>query len=265
MSLYDIKKSLEILGLFEKSTNAMKLVSLSLHHQLKKIIPEFKEKFNANTAIIENYFNVTVIDGQRAFIFISSDRGFCGDYVNNMFHQFEKIYAEYQETVFYIIIGKMLIHKIESNKYKTNKIISIISFKMDKFAAIYEQIVTICKEQNITFLSAFYTEALSISNRLIYEYSFHADYKNYAIKKNFSTGHFDSEPMIVLFFNYFFISFIFHIFYQSLFAEQGARFIAMDAALTNTHEAIDKNKKLYFKVRQQKINNQLQDLVSSLL
>lgn len=106
---------------------------------------------------------------------------------------------------------------------------------------------------------------MSISNRLIYEYNFNINYDDYLLKKNFSTGHFDNKEIVKSFLDYSFKSFIFNIFYQSLFSEQGARFIAMDSALTNTHDAIENNKKLYFKVRQQKINSQLQDLVSSLL
>ena len=163
MSLYDIKKRLEILELFKKSTSAMKLVSLSLHHQLKKIIPEYKEKFINNKLILQSYFDVAAINGEKVFIFISSDRGFCGDYVNTMFHQFEKIYNIHQDAVNYIIVGKMLIHKIQSMKYQSKKIIEITSFKIDKFDLLYQEIILICKEKNIKLMTAYYTESKNIS------------------------------------------------------------------------------------------------------
>jgi F-type H+-transporting ATPase subunit gamma len=265
MSLYDIKKRLEILELFKKSTNAMKLISLSLHHQLKKIVPEYKEKFDNNKLILTNYFDINTIPEKALFIFIASDRGFCGDYVNNIFHQFERIYNINQDNAFYMIIGKALINKIQAANYKSDNIIEFLPFKIEKFTLLYQEVINLLIKKNIKVITAYYTQAISISNRLICDYSFNTDYNAYAIKKNFSTGHFDSKSIVESFIDYCFKSFIYHIFYQSFFAEQGARFIAMDTALTNTNDAIDKNKKLYFKLRQQKINNQLQDLVSSLL
>jgi ATP synthase F1 gamma subunit len=265
MSLYDIKKKLEILELFKKSTSAMKLISLSLHHQIKKIIPEYKEKFDNNKTIIENYFIINHKDDKKIFIFISSDRGFCGDYINNIFYQFQEVYKTNIENAIYLIVGKALIHKIKSSQYKSNQIIEFISFKAERFSLLYREINTLIQEKNIKIIIAYYTEATNISKRTINSYSFNKDYNSYEIKKNFSTGHFESKSIIESFLNYSFECFIYNIFYQSFFAEQGARFIAMDNALTNTNEAIDKNQKLYFKLRQQKINNQLQDLVSSLL
>lgn len=265
MSLYDIKKRLEILELFKKSTSAMKLISLSLYHQIKKIIPLYKEKFDNNKTIMKNYFIINNNHQKKVFIFISSDRGFCGDYVNNMFHEFQEIYKINMKNAIYIIIGKTLIHKIKSAQYKSDQIIEYISFKTERFSLLYEEINTLIKENDIKIITAYYTESTSISNRIINNYSFNKDYNSYDIKKNFSTGHFDRKAIIKSFLDYAFECFIYHIFHQSFFAEQGARFIAMDSALSNTNDAIDKNKKVYFKLRQQKINNQLQDLVSSLL
>jgi ATP synthase F1 gamma subunit len=265
MSLYDIKKRLEILELFKKSTSAMKLISLSLHHQLKKIIPEHKEKFENNRLALINYFNISQTHTNKVFIFISSDRGFCGDYINNMFYEFESVYKINQDSAFYLIIGKALIHKIESAQYKSKNIIEFTSFKLDRFEILYKEIENILQKKDIKLIIGYYSQASSISNRVIYNYSFNKEYKAYTIEKKFSTGHFDTKDIIKPFVDYCFKSFIYHIFYQSLYSEQGARFIAMDTALKNTNDAIDKNKKLYFKLRQQKINNQLQDLVSSLL
>ncbi len=270
MSLYDIKKKLEILELFKKSSSAMKLVSLSMHHTLKKIITEFKHKFESSNHILENYFYISSIPSEKtpdkkAFIFISSDRGFCGDYVNLILIEFKKTYETYKDSAYYIIIGKMLIQKIQSNQYKSPKIIEFSSFKIDKFNNLYQNINNILKQKQINTVVAYYTQSINISNRIIKTHSFNCNINCYNIKNNFSIGHCNKNDIIISFFKYYIESFIFNIFYQSLYSEQGARFIAMDAALRNANESILKNQKLYFKIRQNKINNQLQDLVSSLL
>lgn len=264
MSLYDIKKKLEILELFEKSTNAMKLVSLSLYHRLKKDILDYNIKFNNNLLAIKDYFDLKVIIEKDLYIFVSSDRGFCGDYVNNMFYEFEKIYKIYPLKK-YLIVGKMLMNKIQASGYDTKNITLLSIFKINTISILYDEIVLFLKNNDIKIIHVYYTEAKNISNRFILNYYLNINYNDYQIKKNFSIGFSNVSDIICPFIDFTLKSLLYNILNQSLFAEQGARFIAMDAALKNTRDSIEKNKKLYFKVRQQKINTQLQDLVASLL
>jgi F-type H+-transporting ATPase subunit gamma len=265
MSIYDIKKKLEVLNLFEKSTSAMRLVSLSLYHQLKKIIPQFKNKFLINKDSIENYFeNISLPSNNQVYLFLSSDRGFCGDFISNMLQQFKILYEKNKEQGLYIIIGKMLFVKIQKI-YKSENIILISLFKISNFDSINKTIISILAKNNVKILHVYYTKSINISKREIEYNSFYSDYTQYILKKDIKITLFDLKTTIEPLIKYFLHDFILYFFYESLFAEQGARFIAMENALKNTNEAIDTNKKLYFKVRQQKINNQLQDLVSSLL
>jgi ATP synthase F1 gamma subunit len=266
MSLYDIKKKLEILNLFEKSTNAMKLVSLSLYHQLKKLVFTYNKNFSNNTHFLKTYFTIKshIENNDTVYVFIASDRGFCGDYVYNMLHTFQEIYKKNMGQGTYIIIGKNLINKIKKT-YKAENIIDIAPFKINTFSTIYEKINTIINTEQTALLKIYFTKSTSISTKSIENDSFYNNHNDYTLDKNISIVLFNKEKTLKPLINHCLREFIFYILHNALFSEQGARFIAMDSALKNTHEAIELNNKLYFKVRQQKINNQLQDLVSSLL
>jgi F0F1-type ATP synthase gamma subunit len=156
-------------------------------------------------------------------------------------------------------------NKIQASGYDMKNITLLSVFKINTLSTLYEEIILFFKNNNIKIIHVYYTEAKNISNRFILNYFLNINYNDYQIKKNFSIGFSNVSDIICPFIDFTLKSLLYNILNQSLFAEQGARFIAMDAALKNTRDSIEKNKKLYFKVRQQKINTQLQDLVASLL
>lgn len=261
MSLHDIKKKLHVLRLFEKSTNAMKLMSLSLHHQIKKMIPPISAYIGEIKLFVDEYFDLDY-NGKKVFIFIGAERGFCGDYMDALVKKFHVMNKTYPNASF-IVIGKIFYNKIK--KDAMGNVISIVDFKLQNIDTIIYSILKITTEYNIGVADFFAAKARSLSEREIYVRSIIVSAAHCNVKKDFLLGHFNSFDIVSFFFNDFIFSQLKLILLDSLYAEQGARFISMDAALKNAKDIIDKNNKLYFKMRQKKINSELDDLVSNLL
>lgn len=261
MSLHDIKKKLHVLRLFEKSTNAMKLMSLSLHHQIKKMTPSISTHINEIKSFVDEYFDLDY-NGKKVFIFVAAERGFCADYMDTLIKKFYLINKSHPDA-FFIIIGKIFYNKIR--KDLTGNVISIVDFKLQNIEKIINSIIKIITEHNIQVADFFAVQARSLSEREMYVRSIIVSVTNCHVKKNFSLGHFNSLDIVSHFFYDFLFAQLKLILLDSLYAEQGARFISMDTALKNAREIIDKNNKLYFKMRQKKINSELDDLVSNLL
>ncbi len=261
MSLHDIKKKLDVLRLFEKSTNAMKLMSLSLHHQIKKMTPQISAHINEVKLFVDEYFDLDY-SGNKVFIFVGAERGFCGDYMDTLVKKFYFINKNNPDA-FFIIIGKIFYNKIK--KDAVGNVVSIVDFKLQNIDKIITSIIKTITERDIKVADFFAVKARSLSEREMYVRSVVVSVAHYHVKKNFLLGHFNSLDIVSHFFYDFFFSQLKLILLESLYAEQGARFISMDTALKNAKDIIDKNNKLYFKMRQKKINAELDDLVSNLL
>lgn len=260
MSLYEIKKKLDILRIFEKSTHAMKIVAISLHTQIKKVISKYKERAEIIISLAP-FFQVEPI---ACYIFIGSDRGFCNDYNTLMARKSFEIYTKNRASAHYIVIGNELTKKVQL-LIPLENIFCFTCFKEKKFSFLLEKIYQYLTEKNIKNVSIFYTYSKMITQREIKNLDMSLQKENFLVPIHLNIGHFTAMQIQDNFLKIKYESLLQYCFYMSLLAEQGARFIAMDTALKNTYENIEKNKKLYFKTRQQNINRQLQDLIGCLL
>lgn len=263
MSLSDIKKKLYILNLFKKSTNAMKLMALSLHHQIKKIMPSLiTQSYNAKK-FLNDYCDVN-LEGKRVFIFIGSEKGFCGNYTNSLVAKFNHLNKS-EKNVLFIIVGKMFFNKIKKISFNNNNLIPIYNFKFQNIDFILDQIISIFTEHKAHSIEVFSVKSVSFSEQELFKHSIIVDSSSYFIKKNYLLGHFTDSEIILSFFKNYVKNSLHLILLESLYAEQSCRFMAMDNALNSAEKIIDYNNKLYFKMRQKKINEELDDLTSNLL
>jgi ATP synthase F1 gamma subunit len=264
-SIYDIKKKIQILSLFKKATNAMKLVALSSYHKLKKVIPGYRKEFLFNSQLIENFFEKTETT-KVLHVFIGSNRGLCGDYNIAMAKHFLSIKKKYQgeKETHYFIFGKMLATKINSE-------IDRITLFYEKAPRI-EQIDSLISffyafvaNKNIEHIVFHYTASEGFGKKEIKSISTTLNHEAYHVKSSFKITEELGNAAMADFLYYYFASVISYVFYESLFSENAIRFITMDSSYQNAEESLTQTKKLYFKQRQEKINTELGDLVGALL
>jgi ATP synthase F1 gamma subunit len=264
MSLYEIKKKLTTLVVFEKATYAMKIVSSSLHAKIKKNLSYYQKLKNQLEFLKQDPFTeFHITDIPKMYIFVGAERGFCGDYNLGMFRKFNEITKQDENKhIPCILIGKAFIEKI---KKKSENIFCFNEFKEKFFFSIEKKIKKIAEEKNIAVIEIFSYESKSIGNKELIKTTFYTNTNNLDLKKDFFTGHFSKESIMKKYQEFYTEILLNYLFRMAFLTEQGIRFISMDAALKNTKEAISDHKKLYFKTRQENINKQLQDLGVSLL
>lgn len=264
MSLYEIKKKLATLMVFEKATYAMKIVSSSLHTKIKKNLLFCQQLKQQLYFLKENSFKNTSIDTKRKiYLFIGAERGFCGDYNIGMMRKFyEVIDSTHGDQIPCILVGKAFIDKI---KKKTNNLYFFPEFKERFFSLIQKKIIKILEEKQIELIEIFSYESKSIGSKELVITRISPKTDNIKLKNDYFIGHFSELSIIKKFQELYIETLLNYIFRMAFLTEQGIRFTSMDTALKNTREAIIQHQKLYFKTRQENINNQLQDLGVSLL
>lgn len=264
MSLYEIKKKLTTLVVFEKATYAMKIVSSSLHAKIKKNL-FYYQKLKSQLEFLkqDTFTKFPIISASKMYVFIGAERGFCGDYNLGMLRKFNEIIKQDEnKNIPCIVIGRAFVEKI---KNKSENIFSFTEFKEKFFFSIEKKIKKIIEEKNIDVIEIFSYESKSIGNKELIRTKLFTNTNNVDLKKNFFIGHFSKESIIKRYQQFYIEILLNYLFHMAFLTEQGIRFMSMDTALKNTKEAISEHKKLYFKTRQENINKQLQDLGVSLL
>jgi ATP synthase F1 gamma subunit len=268
MSLYEIKKKLETLVVFEKATYAMKIVSSSLHAKIKKNLFYLEKLTSDLSTFSQNTFTSEEKKKTNSLvmhIFIGSERGFCGDYNIGIARKYHDIMKHSNhESIPTIIIGKCFFEKIKK-KGNISNITFFPEFKEKSFQSIEKKIKKIILEKHIETLKIFSYKSKSIGNKEITETMISAKGSSLTVKKDFFTGHFSAQDIINAYQELYIETTLYYLFYMAFLTEQGMRFTSMDTALKNTKEALSEQQKLYFKTRQENINKQLQDLGVALL
>lgn len=265
MSLYIIKKKLEVFNLFQKTTNAMKLIALSSRNQIKKSLANNYMLIHNLEFFINSLFNKLldninkINEHQILYIFIGEERGFCGNFSQHIVSQYSKIDHSSSKK---IIIGKTFFKKIKQFSHPD---IFISDFKASQIETILQKILDFINLNKIEKISIYYIKSKSLIESDIEEMTFYCHEKFYTLKKYFSSGGFSEESIIKILLSKYIQLELHTILMESLYSEQTARYIAMDGALKNTEENINECKKLYFKMRQKKINRELEDVVSNLI
>jgi F-type H+-transporting ATPase subunit gamma len=265
MSLYDIKKKLTILSLFQKSTNAMKLLALSSRNQLKKILNQHTTDLQDIEFFMEKSFeykdnNHHTSPLQSLMIFIGEERSFCGNFTHTLL---EHYLTEQQNTSKKIIIGKIFARKLIHKKAKYDLLIE--NYKYNTIPTIKSTLINYIKTNKITKISLHYIETKSFTENILKHIVIEIDPIHYYKKKLINFYNNQEEIMRKTLIDKLFVLKIEKALYESLYTEQSARYIAMDGALKNTEENIHDTKKLYFKIRQNKINRELEDVMVNLL
>lgn len=263
MSLYAIKKKLDVLYLFQKSTNAMKVMALSSRNQVKKILTEKYIQIDQinffMTLIFEKKYIKKYTSNSSVEIFIGEERGFCGNFSQEIF----KVYlTSNMINTKSIVIGKTFNKKLKNIKRPD---LFIDNFKIKTIEKTLEEIYSYIQSNHINEIIIYHMQAKSLSENHMQKITINMNHDFYHLKKNSYTGHFSEFHILEYQLKKYLNTMLHTILLESLYCEQSARYIAMDSALKNTEENIEEYKKLYFKIRQKKINSELGDVIINLM
>ena len=254
--LIQMQRRIRAIETTKKITQAMRLISISMHTRLKKLEESFKiyeSKIDELSSI--GFFSDYISDtsNKNLFIVIGSNKGLCGTFNSQTAQYFSSLKISTKDEV--ITVGK--------------QIFPLIKGKM-------------IKEIN----SASSTHPEKTTNNIIETVRQNGPYKSINLVYSFSKSFFYQKPILVTITpkihnsdiwwwpeskesiikkssELFIKSKITAAIIYSLVAEQASRFRSMDNATTNAKNLLDEMKLKYNKARQAKITKEITELSSN--
>ncbi len=287
--LIQLRQKIKSIKTTRKITHAVRLVSMSLyaklekrHTALKYYTQVLKTLFNELSAQDTQWKHPILLpkdlrDSTPLFIFIATSRGLCGSLNSNLYRYFEQTFTkDSHQTPRFITIGKKATSYVQkqfpdsivcnytelnSNNYASiaSDLLEKIIHGEEKFSSVtfygsYLKSFFMQRPQKMTLipfladeLEEKTTEALDVSIELfpeetdvIWEQKIHDTLDYLAIC--------------------YLREFMIKVLYQSLLAEQAARFIAMDSSTSNADKILEKLTLNYNKQRQALITMEVSEL-----
>lgn len=264
--LIKLRQRIKLIGSIQKVTEAMRLVSMSVHSRLNSQIiylKNYQTELNQLLAATHNLGQTSSFDHhQRLIILVGSQKGLCGTFNKEVLDKFLKE-ASSTESTKLIVIGKKLIDLIQP-RYQIQY--SFPKFTPTSLKKMVEEIfkyITAPDQANMTVTCfsnqsrTFFTHNTKISP--IRPLS-----KINPSKENYATDPYTWEQPAVklsqllienqIRFN------LYCILLDSLIAEYAARFRAMDNAARNAGSLLEVAERQFAKARQAKITRELIEL-----
>src|SRR3990170_6395092 len=276
-----IKNRIKAIETIEKTTHAMRLVSMSNHMRLRdqepyrtnyqNIIKDLFQNLVAKCPTWKHFIFNPTPNSKNLIIIIGSQKGLCGNFNHALFNFFKSHFSVIDpEKTDIISVGK-----------KTEEYLSICNLKPIKSYNTFSPHNTTIISQKITqYLSKKENQYNSISIINNYQKTFFTQKQALSIivplentKKETDTIQpkqieeytWLEEPHDILnrlIWTYLEVIIEYHLF-QSILSEQAARFVSMDNSTRNAQETLITMHKQYNKLRQAKITKELTELSTS--
>lgn len=277
--LIQMRQRIKAITTIKKVTHAMRLISMSTHSHLKS-----RERFlQTYSKTLEQLFlfvksqthswtspiiNPPLLQPKKTLIIlVGSQKGLCGNFNTALFKLFDTYQSRHHEdNVAYIGVGKKAIYFLQ-DKYKTSIIHDFAEFSITHITTTAHAITQhIMHEQ--------YTEVLFINNviktffiqkpQITYLIPFSQTEKTIAPTPT-QEYCWEQDPFDILnvLLHQYIATQIYNILFQSLLAEQAARFISMDNSTRNAKKLLEITTFHYNKFRQTKITRELSELAGS--
>lgn len=284
--LISLRHRIKTVTMIQKTTHAMQLTAMSAHarlHKKKDFIKQYKQSIEEILQRMGLKLKQQTIalqqpnSGKQLIIIIGSQKGLCGAFNTRITHLFEKTYPEINGTriptgTTVVSIGKKIAEYFERIKIIPNH--SYSTFTALNFVDIaheLEQLIfapTGSSFQTITFLNN-YPHTFFLQKTVIT--TLHKQLLETKEEQFSETAHDPyhyEQPFPELrqkIQKIYFKARLEEILFQSLLAEQAARFIAMDSATRNADEMLIDMQRDYNKLRQASITRELTDLAGGIL
>lgn len=268
--LVQLKNRINAISTIKKITNAMRIISMSLHSKLNHQVEQIKEydkELKTIFSIVSSYINEKneykeKLDKEKKLVIISgSDKGLCGGFNSGIIQAFNESFKEDLEIEI-VTVGK----KIKDLLKNGHTIIdNIENLTYQRITDITDSIIEIININNFNNVVIIYTESKSfflqkskikeILPLKITTKSSNTEFSDYIWEEN-PEQLYESLKKEYLRFS------IKKCLFESLFSEQASRFRSMDNANRSANNLLEEMKMQYSKLRQAKITSELTELSS---
>lgn len=277
--LIAMRQRIKAVETIKKVTHAMRLISMSLHARTKHGKALLQDYKGALLHIIKNIMhtqpswthpvlNVSEKNNRHLAIIIGSQKGLCGNFNTNLFSFFNKKISESApENLFTIIIGKKAFDYTE--KKPGTVLMSFLEFSQSNLLSIAEKIADHIWHVRDPYSSVtlYYNYPKGFFAQIPTSYILipFETYTNEQTDRAKESYRWEQTPEVVLdvVVHRFLQSMVQEKLFESLIAEQAARFIAMNSSTRNASNLLDAMRLDYNKLRQAKITKELTDLIAS--
>lgn len=281
--LIQMRRRIKTIETIRKITNAMRLIAMSGHSRLKHkevLVKEYNKQVeelyqHIRTQIPESFDPLArhiSPQSPELIILVGSQKGLCGSFNSNLFKLFEG-YMQPGANPYIITIGKRACDFIKEKKYGT-LLDSTNTFTTTSIKGIVARTSEILCKQGTAYsrvtvisnvLKSFFAQRPVISQLLplgTQETSSQGPIE----EPLFDDYVWEQTPQsIINDLAYLYLEAKLHeILFQSLLAEQAARFLSMDNSTRNAEGLLELSKIQYNKLRQAKITKEINELVSGM-
>jgi F-type H+-transporting ATPase subunit gamma len=275
MPLKDIKKRIDAIKKTASITQAMHNIALSklkrsteLLDHTKAFLQEIDRVLReADSSIHEKHRLTEPNDGKHElFVLVTSDRGLCGSYHNQLFKAFSKAIEDRDKTTYQVfVLGKKGYYFA---KKKALPLINkhIIYHRDDLSTVVFREYAHLIKE---AFLEGFIDRVTLYHNHYIntgtqdvtYKTILPIEIENKSVGETYA---YDVDPIDVLeeTIDVYIESSIFSALADAKLSEHASRMIAMKNATDNAKDIVAKLNTAYHRARQQEITSEIIDIVN---
>jgi F-type H+-transporting ATPase subunit gamma len=269
--LMHLRQRIQATATIRKTTNAMRLVAMSTHARLrnqKMYLERYKDAVDKLYGTLAAYHatekRVAITNKKQLIILIGSQKGLCGNFNTALLTFFQHTFSTIDKNISIITVGKQITDYIRQigiepraqyNEFNASNFVAIaheLTLTSTDYA-LYQQVTTV-STQPITF---FIQKQLSTMVIPFKESTItHETHKEYI---------FEQQPTIM-------VDYVQRLqvkttlemlLFESLLAEQAARFLSMDLATRNADTMMVEMKRDYNKMRQAAITLELIDFSSN--
>ncbi len=276
-----MRQRIKTIKTIKKITHAMRLISMSTHSRLKH--KEDPLTYYCNS--IEHLFfkikhsfpgwHNPIIMPRKShrhkdlIILIGSQKGLCGTFNSLLFKSFESIFSNYdRKHVQLIAVGKRAADYLKASNFAP-LIATYDKFTTITFSAILEKISNTILKADPTFhsvtvvsnvLKTFFLQKPKATSLIPLTRNIRDESQELPEEYAWEQP---PQELLDMLANLFIQSSLEHLLFQSLLAEQSARFLSMDSATHNAESLLEKAELTYNKLRQAKITKELTELSGS--
>lgn len=276
--LMQMRQRMKTIETIQKITHAMRLIAMSSHTRLKTKQTTLKEYVKEVDTLFYNTYQLAhkwdhplcQINTQKLelLIIIGSQKGLCGNF-NTAIFQMVKQSINQKHTTACITIGKKT-YDFAHDKLNINPILTFNTFSPGNYLLIAQDIIDhLFNNQErygtVTVIGSF---AKSFFNQVAFAHPLVPIQQKNIVSSTIKKDAFiwDEPPAVILnqLLKQYLMAKLSLWLFETLIAEQAARFLSMDSSTRNAKNILESTKILYNKLRQTKITKELLEFTSAI-
>lgn len=281
--LIQMRQRIKAIEIIKKITHAMQLISMSMHSRLRSKAPLIKN-YQEEIALLFQKVQFAAPDwknpilhpeaspeSNQLIILIASQKGLCGNFNSALFKNFQKTFpSEKRKKASIIAVGKHAVTYLERQKVKS-VIKTFDNLSSAQLNIISGRIINLIHQAKIPYSSViilsntpktFYIQEPQITYLLPFNEQSIENRRTNMPKEPYTWEQNPSDILNDLALQYL-TSKLYHLLFDSILAEQAARFISMDNSTRNAKQLLEETQLQYNKLRQAKITRELTELSAS--